>query len=413
MRRRRSGRLGWQPGEARRHAPAPRLAALPVDPRALRRGRPDPKPADDPATVRSRAAVAWEDDLALAAWLHRLGHDELAATALVVARKRAETWVGGGRMVIIQGRPASAAPDPKVILRDHLASEAFHALVHGFADRADEAALARGEWLLNRYPDLVKAERDFRQVAVLDLQFSRVSARGLDQLADLPELESLSLGDVSLTNRTLSGLVRLDRLKELRIHGHQVTDAGMEFLEPLAGLQTLSLSHTGVGDAGMESIARLPRLRSLNVETGSGLTDAGLKALTPLTGLRKFTFYSHGVTDAGLAHVGTLSRLEELRVSSRLITDAGLKALAPLTGLNSLNLSDTETTDAGLQSLAPFARLERLGLGSTRVTDDGLKHLAGLKELKVVDVLGTAVTPEGEAELGRLLPNCRVTRDIH
>jgi hypothetical protein len=84
-----------------------------------------------------RTAVGMvDDDLVWAAWLYRLGHEELAARALAMARK------GGG--------------DPRKHLRDELAWSAFAGMVHAYMVRADEEALQSGERLLRLYPEEVK-----------------------------------------------------------------------------------------------------------------------------------------------------------------------------------------------------------------------------------------------------------------
>jgi hypothetical protein len=77
-----------------------------------------------------------DDDLALAAWLYRLGEEGLAAQALAVARKE-------------EG-------DARKRLRDTLAWSAFAGMVHAYMVRADEEALAHGERLLKLYPDEAK-----------------------------------------------------------------------------------------------------------------------------------------------------------------------------------------------------------------------------------------------------------------
>jgi hypothetical protein len=79
----------------------------------------------------------------LAAWLHRLGHDNLAARALTLARK---------------------AKDPVARLREDLAWSAFAGMVHAYMVRADDEALAHGERLLRLYPEEAKKTPQARAV---------------------------------------------------------------------------------------------------------------------------------------------------------------------------------------------------------------------------------------------------------
>ena len=88
---------------------------------------------DDPFGRMRRTALGAidNDDLAVAAWLHRLGHDDLAAKALAAARK--------------------PKGDPEKRLRGELAWSAFAGMVHAYMVRADEEALAHGERFIRLY----------------------------------------------------------------------------------------------------------------------------------------------------------------------------------------------------------------------------------------------------------------------
>lgn len=80
-----------------------------------------------------------EPPLVLAAWLHRLGEDDLAAEALALAR----TARGGDQQ-----------PDPVKMMRADLAWRAYAGLVHAYMVRADDEALAHGRRLLSLYADV-------------------------------------------------------------------------------------------------------------------------------------------------------------------------------------------------------------------------------------------------------------------
>ena len=84
-----------------------------------------------------------EEDIAVAAWLHRLHEPALAAKALAAARRQ-------------EG-------DPAADLRRRLARAAYMDCIGSFENRADEAALATGRHLRRVYPEEAK-EDDFDQV---------------------------------------------------------------------------------------------------------------------------------------------------------------------------------------------------------------------------------------------------------
>jgi hypothetical protein len=95
-------------------------------------GRPPPAP-------RGPESGELEDwDLVTAAWLHRLGHDWLAARALAAAR----------------GRDTNC--EPREELRRALAGRAADQVLDAFCRRADAEARAHGERLFCLYPDLAE-----------------------------------------------------------------------------------------------------------------------------------------------------------------------------------------------------------------------------------------------------------------
>jgi hypothetical protein len=111
-----------------------------------------PRPANetpDEAEERHRrsSGVSRSYDLALAAWLHKFGRDALAAKALAAARAEA---TGYTRLW--------AVPEPRAVLRFHLASELFDEFVEAVATYRDEPALELGARLFKLYPDVIRQD---------------------------------------------------------------------------------------------------------------------------------------------------------------------------------------------------------------------------------------------------------------
>ncbi|HEX3151987.1 MAG TPA: hypothetical protein VHR66_28195 [Gemmataceae bacterium] len=92
-----------------------------------------------------------ESDLVLAAWLHRRGHDRLAATALAAVRE-------------------DENQDPRLALRYRLAMRALGALVDAFCIRADADALAHADRLFRLYPEEAAAETPQAEAIASDLR---------------------------------------------------------------------------------------------------------------------------------------------------------------------------------------------------------------------------------------------------
>jgi hypothetical protein len=102
-------------------------------------------------------------------------------------------------------------------------------------------------------------------------------------LAKLPPPQQpfgLELGSegAQVTDASLKGLGRLERLHTLYLGGSRVTDAGLRELAGLKELQRLSVSQQ-VTDKGLKELAGLKRLQTLHLDQTTQVTDAGVQEL--------------------------------------------------------------------------------------------------------------------------------------
>ena len=104
------------------------------------------------------------------------------------------------------------------------------------------------------------------QVLWLDLGGTRVSDRGLAEVARLPNLTRLHLQHTEVSDGGVAHLTGLQRLEYLNLYGTAVTDEGLAPLSSLTRLRALYVWETGVTPAGVSRLqAALPRL---TIETG-------------------------------------------------------------------------------------------------------------------------------------------------
>jgi uncharacterized membrane protein len=109
------------------------------------------------------------------------------------------------------------------------------------------------------------------QVLWLDLGATRISDRGLNDVARLPNLTRLHLQHTQVGDEGVARLTGLSRLEYLNLYGTAVTDHGLVPLASLTHLRALYLWKTDVTPAGVSRLrAALPRL---TIETG--MPDAG------------------------------------------------------------------------------------------------------------------------------------------
>ena len=312
----------------------------------------------------------------------------------------------------------------------------------GFAVRETEGtvvevSLAR-TWATDADVERVAAIETLKR---LDLSFTYVTDRGIEQLKRLRQLEDLRLDTAEfLTDAAMSHLRANRSLQRLVLRGVDITDAGMPHIAELTALRSLDMSHTMLGDVGLENLPSLTELEELKL--GANLISGiNLNFLKLLPKLKKLSFqgiqrrnggacWAPLITDLDMDTIALLSGIEELdlgigiglsasgkpaapggnncRLSGGIrITGLGLAKLTKLKNLRVLDLGGAQLTPGGLKALKQFPKLERLSIWNCPMLDDSAAEvLAALPELKILDISYTAI---GDAGLQRLanLPNLK------
>lgn len=283
----------------------------------------------------------------------------------------------------------------------------------------------------------------------------------LQQLALLPEIESLSLAGVGITPDQLAQLHGLTTLKSLELGPLRVPPAALGALrKALAGCQIvvkessdaevarLVLAMKGkvtvatlAGDKLIDlgETAKLPAdgfaVRAVNVEGIAGVDDALVARLSDLTDLESLFLARTTVTDEGVAQLASCRSLRELSLSETRISADGVGALSRLPALERLYLAGTSIGQGGVRHAASceelthlslqgvqladddlallkrLSRLEWLDLSGTPVSDAAAVHLQQLAGLRQLNVAETSLSDAGLEELQEALAKCRVTGD--
>jgi Leucine-rich repeat (LRR) protein len=247
--------------------------------------------------------------------------------------------------------------------------------------------------------------KEIKTLEGLTLPSPRITDRGLQYLSELPRLRALQLrrpswGKAALdmdryTDEGLRVLALCTEMQDLEIDRLGVTDKGVTHLARLTRLRKLSLS--GISDESLRTLAQLHSLESLSISSGR-LSISGLKSLNSLTNLRTLSLNgvvqdNAGLDLSGLAHLEDLTLdLQRRRVGTTVVTEPfreqDIAALGKLTRLKRLQISHGGATDASLRYLTSLSRLERLSLGGGGLTDDGLAPLASLSRLTSITLSG-------------------------
>jgi hypothetical protein len=144
--------------------------------------------------------------------------------------------------------------------------------------------------------------------------------------------------------------VRAGKSHEIRVTTAPIGDAELAAFDGLDGLQSLTLGDTTITGAGAAQLASLHKLEQLRI-AGSQIGDLGLEQLAQLPKLELLRLGSPRVTDAGLVAVGKMTELRFLILRTPQVGDAGLAHLAGLKQLESLYVEGTSVTDAGVARL--------------------------------------------------------------
>ena len=189
---------------------------------------------------------------------------------------------------------------------------------------------------------------------------------GLKYLRGMSKLKILSLsGEIS--DKWLEQLGGLTHIKDLALYSYTkktpVTDNGLAFLANMNELQTLSLWNSQVCGFGLKHLHNCQELRKLRLPD-SKVCDEGLPYLKGFPALEYLDLSGSNITDAGLAQLEDLSHLKRLDLTRTKITDAGLGHLKTLVQLQDLYIESTQATRAGLADL-------RKALHYTKVTGRG------------------------------------------
>ncbi|WP_417396975.1 leucine-rich repeat domain-containing protein [Gimesia chilikensis] len=255
----------------------------------------------------------------------------------------------------------------------------------------------------------------------------------LELVGQVKSLENLDARDCSLTNKSITYLTGLSKLKALRLSGNEdiddeampninkltnlkalmldflwVSDDGLTQLKDLQKLEEIYLAKTLIDDKALQTLTTFPKLKKIRLAQNQ-ISNEGLAALAKIPQLVELDLSENSLlSDPGMQHLSGLKEMQKLNLWRVALTDEGIKPLQGLTKMKWLNLDNTQVTDAGLKYLKDMHQLEFLHLGSTPVSDAGLPALEGLTSLKELTVTRTAVSEAGVQELKKKLPNTKI-----
>lgn len=178
------------------------------------------------------------------------------------------------------------------------------------------------------------------------------SAKFVDKVAGLPNLEYLDIQNSDISDNDLKLLVNSDRLRNLILKNTKISNAALSHIARIKSLERLNLSHTAITDDLMSELGKLPNLSGLYI-AGTAITDEGIKNLCR----------------------NAPPRFQEITLNTTKITDKAIVELQKLGTISSLSLLSTNITDTCVDELVKFKRLKFLEIRRTNLSTGSLNRL--------------------------------------
>ncbi|XWS60019.1 hypothetical protein CRYUN_Cryun08bG0172400 [Craigia yunnanensis] len=266
-----------------------------------------------------------------------------------------------------------------------------------------------------------------KHIRYLDLSYLSITDKCLSSILKLQHLEELVLEgcfgidgdslavlkhgckllkslDVStcqnLSHNGLSSLISgAEGLQQLTLaHGSPVTSSLADCLKKLSLLQSVKLDGCLITYDGLKTIGNwCVSLRELSLSKCSGVTDEGLSSVVKKhKDLRKLDITCcRKITDVSIAHVtNSCNSLCSLRMEScTLVSREAFVLIGQRCHLlEELDLTDNEIDDKGLKYISRCSKLSYLKLGiCLNITDEGLIHISrGCSKLLELDLYRSA-----------------------
>lgn len=198
----------------------------------------------------------------------------------------------------------------------------------------------------------------------------------------------------ALDDESVARIAEIGSIRRLRLLGCRLTSAVWQSIAELKQLEELTITVAGISGERMSNIASLTKLKSVTLNE-TNITDADLAHFSKLDRLTYIELYRcRNVGDAGVKAFGGLTSLVHLTLSGSKVGDAGLKHLSGLTKMEELSLDNTAVTDAGLVHLSAMRELHLLVLDGTAVNGSGLGALTKMPNMSQLQLMNSQLTGE-------------------
>ncbi len=277
--------------------------------------------------------------------------------------------------------------------------------VNGHGSIYDDGTRWQAPWSGQGSIDDIVTYPDLEVVQIEDIR----RTLDLSKLASLSNLEEISLrGSVSHAPIWTSE-EELPQVEIFRCNARSFDNAQIQQLAQMPSLESILLRRSMITDRGLAVLRHTPKLKEIDFGA-EWITGSGFKHLAQCQDLWRIEIQSTAIKDRHIEHLQELENLRELEIRNTQLGDLACKHFSRIPNLETLHLSDTQITDEGLRWLGTSPKLRTLFIRSTRVTDTGLWELAKCPSLRAVYVRGGAsqVTPQGIYRVQAAHPHLKI-----
>ena len=221
-------------------------------------------------------------------------------------------------------------------------------------------------------------------IAGIYLSNCQVTGDLLSRISKLSNLQILSLRCIKgNSNTSLEHLKNLRKLVRLDLWGTNINDGSLKSIAKCDGIEELILDGTDITDRGISQLIALKKLRFLSCEI-TKLTNKSMDSIIQIKTLEELRLGGTRITNEGMRNLDSLAKLRTLSMMLTKLNDQSMQHLKKIHSLECLDLSGTDITDMSIPALLELEKLRLLNVRKTDITPAGLNRLRDRKGLRVI-----------------------------
>lgn len=184
-------------------------------------------------------------------------------------------------------------------------------------------------------------------------------------------------------------------VETVTIQGFPLHEETLKWISQLPKLRQLNIADTSLTNVDFSKLARCSHLRTVRL-TGMTLEPKALSSLAQVSSLETLTILNCRLTPDACAAVGKIKTLQSLRLRQldvdRLAFTQLLVDLEKSPRLRLLDLAHVPIDNETIPILARLKQLVSLGLASRQIDDDAVRELCKFTHLQQLDITATQIS---------------------